>query len=178
MSNMVVEWQGIEFVVQEYRDSGTYILCSINDIQTLLDDHIIKTQTMKNSPYIKPFETEILWVVLTANWNYWNRMANDCYHFAGRGNQSSCCYKTYWTIGYVCKRHGSTWNPFSLVRTFSSRCRKRVVDSARSTKFGKISWSRCMAIQRSCRLWKLTKCRRSWRRHSIYWKSFRRVWTQ
>lgn len=60
MSNMVVEWQGIEFTVQEYRDTGTYILCSIIDIQTLLDDHIIKTQTMKNSPYIKPFETEIL----------------------------------------------------------------------------------------------------------------------
>lgn len=60
MSHMVVEWQGIEFIIQEYRDTGTYILCSINDIQTLLDDHIIKTQTMKNSPYIKPFETEIL----------------------------------------------------------------------------------------------------------------------
>lgn len=60
MSNMVVEWQGIEFVVYEYLDTGTYILASVNDIQTLLDDHIIKTQTMKNSPYIKPFETEIL----------------------------------------------------------------------------------------------------------------------
>lgn len=60
MSNMVVEWQGIEFTVVEYSDTGTYILSSVLDIQTLLDDHIIKTQTMKNSPYIKPFETEIL----------------------------------------------------------------------------------------------------------------------
>lgn len=60
MSNMIVEWRGIEFSVHEYRDTGTYILASVNDIQTLLDDHIIKTQTMKNSPYIKPFETEIL----------------------------------------------------------------------------------------------------------------------
>lgn len=60
MSNMVVEWQGVEFAVNEYQDTGTYILASVLDIQTLLDDHIIKTQTMKNSPYIKPFETEIL----------------------------------------------------------------------------------------------------------------------
>lgn len=60
MDNMVIEWQGIVFIVQEYRDTGTYTLYSINDIQTLLDDQIIKTQTMKNSPYIKPFETEIL----------------------------------------------------------------------------------------------------------------------
>ncbi|XP_031619236.1 LOW QUALITY PROTEIN: dynein heavy chain 7, axonemal [Contarinia nasturtii] len=60
MSNMIVEWQGIEFSIHEYRDTGTYILASVNDIQTLLDDHIIKTQTMKNSPYIKPFESEIL----------------------------------------------------------------------------------------------------------------------
>lgn len=64
MSNMVVEWQGIEFIVNEYRDTGTYILATVGDIQTLLDDHIIKTQTMKNSPYIKPFETEILYEAL------------------------------------------------------------------------------------------------------------------
>lgn len=43
-----------------YRDSGTYKLSAVDDIQILLDDQIIKTQTMKSSPYIKPFEEDIL----------------------------------------------------------------------------------------------------------------------
>lgn len=62
MSNMVIEWQDVIFQINEYSDAGTYLLGDIIGIQTLLDDHLIKTQTMKNSPYIKPFEEEILYV--------------------------------------------------------------------------------------------------------------------
>ncbi|XP_062127566.1 dynein axonemal heavy chain 3 [Drosophila sulfurigaster albostrigata] len=52
LKNMQNDWRDVMFDVLQYRDSDTHLLASIDDIQTLLDDHIMRTQAMKRSPFI------------------------------------------------------------------------------------------------------------------------------
>lgn len=59
MNAMIATWDDISFHISQYRDTGVCILSSVDEIQAILDDQIIKTQTMRGSPFIKPFESEI-----------------------------------------------------------------------------------------------------------------------
>lgn len=58
MNAMMKEWETIEFEVKAYKESGTFVVGGVDEIITLLDDHIVKTQTMRGSPYIKPIEKD------------------------------------------------------------------------------------------------------------------------
>ncbi|XP_066592221.1 dynein axonemal heavy chain 7-like [Prorops nasuta] len=85
LERMHADWEEIEFTVLVYRDTGTFVVSSVDDIQLLLDDHLTKAQTMKNSLYIKPFEKDTLewegklvhlqdimdyWLKVQATWMY------------------------------------------------------------------------------------------------------------
>ncbi len=52
---MLADWEPLEFVLMPYRDTGTMIVGGIEEIQALLDDHIVKSQTMQGSPAIKVY---------------------------------------------------------------------------------------------------------------------------
>ena len=59
MQTMVHIWDDISFHHQAYRETGVSILTALDEIQTMLDDQIVKTQTMRGSPFIKPLQNEI-----------------------------------------------------------------------------------------------------------------------
>jgi dynein heavy chain len=85
MTKMKDEWNEMIFTFVKYRDTSAYILSAVDDIQLLLDDHIIKAQTMLGSPFIKPLEDEMrawcerltllqdiidIWLKVQAAWLY------------------------------------------------------------------------------------------------------------
>ncbi|XP_053607537.1 dynein axonemal heavy chain 3 [Plodia interpunctella] len=85
LHKMKEEWLGVKFEVLPYRDTGVGILTGLDDIQQQLDDHILKSQTMRGSPYVKAFEADMVaweeklismqdildqWLMCQATWMY------------------------------------------------------------------------------------------------------------
>nr|CAD7446891.1 unnamed protein product [Timema bartmani] len=60
LMKMLSEWADIKFTVNTYKETGIPILSALEDIQAVLDDHLIKTLTMRGSAFVKPFEVEII----------------------------------------------------------------------------------------------------------------------
>ena len=56
---MEVEWAEMSFETKPHRNSGTSILKGIDEIQQLLDDHIVKTQVgLTDTPITDPSYTQ------------------------------------------------------------------------------------------------------------------------
>ncbi|GLC60993.1 hypothetical protein PLESTB_001703700 [Pleodorina starrii] len=56
LDKMETEWNGLDFRVLPYKDTGAFILGGTDEIQTVLDDQIVKIQAMNASPFVKPFK--------------------------------------------------------------------------------------------------------------------------
>lgn len=71
LNTMVKQWEPVNFELKPWKDTETYIVNSstVDEMQSLMDDHIIKAQTMKGSPFAKPFMEKIVdmesWLVST-----------------------------------------------------------------------------------------------------------------
>lgn len=61
LDKMESEWEGVQFELSEWKDTGTYILKGgpVDEAQALLDDHLVKTQAMQASPFSAPFSDRL-----------------------------------------------------------------------------------------------------------------------
>lgn len=81
----IVNSSNIIIVTTPFSDTGVDILTAVDDIQLLMDDHLLKAQTMRGSPYVKAFEQEMqqweeklismqdileAWLVCQSTWMY------------------------------------------------------------------------------------------------------------
>ena len=55
MDKMEEEWAELSFPTKAWKDTGTHILGSVEEVEQVLDDQIVRTQAMRGSRYIAPF---------------------------------------------------------------------------------------------------------------------------
>ncbi|XP_043264608.1 dynein axonemal heavy chain 7 [Colletes gigas] len=59
LTKMISEWDDVLFTTVSYKDTGVHILSQLDDIQGLLEEHIIKVQAMRGSAFVKQIEEEV-----------------------------------------------------------------------------------------------------------------------
>ena len=63
LKRMKQDWESMRFTFMPYKDSNLTLFVSFEEFQALLDDHAIKTNTIKNSPFVVPFENDVnIWI--------------------------------------------------------------------------------------------------------------------
>jgi len=57
LNSQIAEWEPVIIELKDWSTTETYIVAgqSVDEVQTLLDDHVIKTQTMQGSPFAANF---------------------------------------------------------------------------------------------------------------------------
>ena len=76
LNDMVAAWEGCDFEVMPYRNTGTGVIKLTEEVNSLLDDHIVLTQQFSFSPYKGPFEERI------ADWERKLRLVQEVPHGA------------------------------------------------------------------------------------------------
>ena len=56
---MESEWVEMFFDPMVYKETGTSILRGLDDVEQLLDDHIVRTQAMRGSRFIGPLKPRV-----------------------------------------------------------------------------------------------------------------------
>ncbi|XP_025109931.1 dynein heavy chain 3, axonemal-like isoform X5 [Pomacea canaliculata] len=59
LDKMQLDWKELAFNLIPYKETGVHVLSFGDEIQLLLDDHIVKAQTMCGSPFIQPIANEM-----------------------------------------------------------------------------------------------------------------------
>ncbi|OXU22263.1 hypothetical protein TSAR_003308 [Trichomalopsis sarcophagae] len=59
LQKMTSEWDDVHFTTMAFKDSRVNILTQLDDIQALLEEHIVKVQAMRGSAFVKPIADEV-----------------------------------------------------------------------------------------------------------------------
>ncbi|KAK1936683.1 Dynein heavy chain 1 [Phytophthora citrophthora] len=59
LNSMEEQWAGVNLTIVDYRETETFVLKGVDEIQALLDEQITTTQAMQFSAFKKPFEERI-----------------------------------------------------------------------------------------------------------------------